>query len=368
LELLRAEAQQVLQTSVPAPPEAVDKAPGPEQPKTEAKQPDQTPRDSAVTPPPKLKEPNIYLDQAGLYVALGRYEAALGQLEKAMGEPDTNLVKVHRKRCNIYREMKQFDKAIAACNEALQLEPDNAEILMELGNCYLFKGDLDQAIIAYSKFIDLPDQFKPDWLRSHAVRRRGEVYALLGEHDKALQDFERALELEPDGEWNCGCFAQFLAHCADPSYRDFERAVELAHRSVALRPDIGKLWGFLGGAQLRQGDLSAALASLQKAEELGWDTPFLLAMVQHRLGNTEQARRYFELGEQRLREDFWKWGTGLQRQLRDEAAELLGIAQTLRGNSSGEDKKTEPRKLNQAGNERGEADEGGPPSARPDGN
>jgi hypothetical protein len=49
-------------------------------------------------------------------------------------------------------------------------------------------------------------------------------------------------------------------------------------------------------------------------------------MVHYRRGNTDQARRYFELGEQGLAEDHSGWSAAARR-LRDEAAELLGITE-----------------------------------------
>lgn len=54
-----------------------------------------------------------------------------------------------------YNELKQYDKAIAVLNTAIANAPDNVLFYRELGFAYINKNDIDNAIIAYTKGIDM---------------------------------------------------------------------------------------------------------------------------------------------------------------------------------------------------------------------
>ena len=76
------------------------------------------------------------------------------------------------------------------------------------------------------------------------------------------------------------------------------RAVELAKKAVELAPKQGTFWNTLGVAHYRAGDWKAAVAALEKSEELrnGGDSFdwFFLAMAHWQLGEKDEARKWYD--------------------------------------------------------------------------
>ncbi len=75
--------------------------------------------------------------------------------------------------------------------EAITLRPKSAEPYLKAGNFFFKKNDLNTAVHIFSEAV-------ARGIYSPAILfRRGLAYARLQEHDAALRDFERCLELEP---------------------------------------------------------------------------------------------------------------------------------------------------------------------------
>jgi hypothetical protein len=98
----------------------------------------------------------------------------------------------------------------------------------------------------------------------------------------------------------CDCandLAWLLAGAADPVVRDPDGAVALAAKTVEMHPECGTYWNTLGAARYRAGDFRAAIADLGRATALSnGGTAFdhvYLAMAHARLGNSEDARRWY---------------------------------------------------------------------------
>jgi tetratricopeptide (TPR) repeat protein len=161
-----------------------------------------------------------------------------------------------------------------------------------------------------------------DLLVAEGKRKEAAVY-----YQEARDLANKRLEKYPEDANATDNLAWFLAVCADPDFRDPDRAVTLAKHAIQLSPDDGNIWSTLGVAQYRRGLWKDAVASLKKAEGLaggtGIEIPLFLAMAHWRLGETEDARTCFDRADKRLQkheippEEPSRW--------RAEAAELLGI-------------------------------------------
>jgi tetratricopeptide (TPR) repeat protein len=94
--------------------------------------------------------------------------------------------------------------------------------------------------------------------------------------------------------------AWLLAVDPDSAVRDPDRSVALAIQVTETLPEVAPYWNTLGAAQFRQGDLIAAIASLERSMALGdggtaFDH-FYLAMALARSGFKERALAVFEEG------------------------------------------------------------------------
>jgi tetratricopeptide (TPR) repeat protein len=118
-----------------------------------------------------------------------------------------------------------------------------------------------------------------------------------------------------------------MATCADPRFRNPQRAVLLAKKAVALAPPNGGCWNTLGTAYYRAGQWKDAVAALEKSMQLrsGGDSFdwFFLAMSHRQLGDPAKAREWYDRAVQWM--DKNKPQDEELRSFRAEAAALLGI-------------------------------------------
>jgi serine/threonine protein kinase/tetratricopeptide (TPR) repeat protein len=164
--------------------------------------------------------------------------------------------------------------------------------------------------------------------RARALSAYAKLLHRAGRYSEAAQAFRQALELGPANTFALNDFAAFLADCPDPTCRVPPEAVALARKAVAQAPDDGMFLNTLGIALYRAGEWKEALAVLQKSINLrnggtGADE-LLLAMVQWRSGEKDQARRRYDQAARWTKAN--KPNDQDLRRLRVEAAMLLGIA------------------------------------------
>ena len=150
----------------------------------------------------------------------------------------------------MYAKQGQSEEAIAAYRAAIRLDASDAAPWYGLGNVYTLQEDLEQALTAFRRAVDLA----PDSGMCHAslvgVLRR------LGREEAAQQEQARALPLMADeGDYNRACFA---AICGDvpEALRLLEIALQknLATREWARRdPDFlslheeARFWALVEG-------------------------------------------------------------------------------------------------------------------------
>jgi tetratricopeptide (TPR) repeat protein len=91
-----------------------------------------------------------------------------------------------------FTNYRQFDLALLDFDKAVQLNPNNVEILYNRAVALERKGALDDAIVDLDKVLRLQPGFK-----GAAYER---AYCLLkkGEYQRAIADFDRAIEMSPD--------------------------------------------------------------------------------------------------------------------------------------------------------------------------
>jgi tetratricopeptide (TPR) repeat protein len=190
------------------------------------------------------------------------------------------------------------------------------------GIAYCVLGQPQKGLADFNKAIDLDPKLVYAWYNRGLL-----CMDELHRYDQALADFTQATDVNPKyaPAWNGA--AWLLAECPNPKFRDPSRAVELAGKAVALAPNRGSFQYTLGVAHFRAGNWKEAVAALQKSMELGkggdssdW---FFLAMARWKLGQKEEARTWYEkavawMAEHRPEDD------GLRR-IRTEAAQVLGV-------------------------------------------
>jgi serine/threonine protein kinase/Tfp pilus assembly protein PilF len=266
----------------------------------------------------------------GLRAKRGPSSAALFCADVARSFGD--LAKTWKKAGNHEQMTKASEAAIKAFDQATKLHTQNgqqdpkfAQACIAQGLLYSDLGQLDKAITAYSKAIEF-DPNNP-WAWSNL----GLVYQALGEWDKAIANYSKAIALSPDHATSRNNLAWLLATCPDANYRDPKRADELAKKAVDLAPEEGNHWNTLGVAHYSLADFKASIAALEKSMGLrkGGDSFdwFFLAMAHWQLVDKQEARKWYDKAVQ------WMEKKNPQddelRRFRAEAEELLGIAKPV---------------------------------------
>jgi len=107
-------------------------------------------------------------------------------------------------RGNAYNVKGDYDRAIKAYNDALQISPDVIDTYIDLADVYTKKGDYDRAIEECNKAIqlDLSSNLRSvssdlSVTSAAAYNNRGDAYVGKGDKDKAIADYRKALSINP---------------------------------------------------------------------------------------------------------------------------------------------------------------------------
>jgi eukaryotic-like serine/threonine-protein kinase len=218
-------------------------------------------------------------------------QKALAAAQQAQ-QLDDKLPEVHYMLGAVYRATGKYPEAIAELNRAQTLAPNSDDVYRRLGSAYLVSGNAPRAIEAYQKAIELNPYY---WVNENSL---GRSYYQVGEYQKALEAFQKANQLEPDvnaplenaggvlaqeGKYseaipylekaiknepdsaaysNLGTAYLSLKRYAEAS-QSFEKAVALDPNDMALTENLGDAYRLSGQAEKAQ-------ATYQQAISLGY--------------------------------------------------------------------------------------------------
>ena len=152
---------------------------------------------------------------------------------------------------------KDYQAAVSAYDQALELDPDAAKIYNNRANAQFELGNQNQAIKDYNQALKL----NPDF--AEAYYNRGFARYKLGNAKGALQDYNRALELNPDYIEAYGNRAVVYSELGDrkAAIADYDKILE-------HHPNLAEVYYNRGGARYQLGDKEGAVEDLQVAANL----------------------------------------------------------------------------------------------------
>ena len=214
---------------------------------------------------PEVLKPALLkaLDQepGARYETLTAFLAALQPAPKAPAGIDwTQKAREHFERGKAFYKAEDYDQAIEAYTQAIQLDPEQAEYYYERGESYFGKRDYDRCIADDTKAIELD----PD--NGFYYQQRGNVYTWKKDYDRAIADYNHAIQLDPgkaDYYWVRG-----------KSYgwkNDHDRAITDYSKAIQLDPENGLYYQQRGVSYHEQGDYDRAIADYTKAIQLDPD-------------------------------------------------------------------------------------------------
>ena len=129
--------------------------------------------------PDALQEPAAFVDSSG----------------DLQIEMDTKNAHVWNELGNIYFNTGTYDDAIVAYSKAIQLDRCFAWPYSNLALTYVQKGRFTEAILLYQRSIEL---FTSEKDKAISWNRLGNVYRRLNNYDSAIAAYQRADELDPE--------------------------------------------------------------------------------------------------------------------------------------------------------------------------
>jgi tetratricopeptide (TPR) repeat protein/serine/threonine protein kinase len=212
-----------------------------------------------VTAPRKLAAEAIARGSARLKAK--DYVGAIAEFDEALRlDPENADALEDRANARIARE--EYDEALADLDRALAIDPKHADAHESRGQIYLARKDYDRAILDFRSAIRL-DQDHP-----RAFLNRGRAYQAKGEHDRAIADFTEALdnlddEKDPDDARRAS--ALFHRGTSHLDQNQLENAVADLEKAIELDPNLADAHVNLGRADFARKDYDKAIRQFQKA-------------------------------------------------------------------------------------------------------
>jgi Flp pilus assembly protein TadD len=154
---------------------------------------------------------------------------------------------------NIRIEQEKYDEAEALLAEALKHNPEQPEVLVNLGAVAEKRGRPAQAMSLYRRALAQSES-------ANALANLGSLHLQQGELDQAERAFRRAIEVEPTS-----ARAHRLLGVALASRQDFRAAAEAFARAAQLDPSSPESWNNLGAARENLGDAAGAIEAYERA-------------------------------------------------------------------------------------------------------
>jgi len=224
----------------------------------------------------------------------------------------------------LYFEQKKYDSALLSFSRALELEPENVEVLSHISDVYIKKNDYTQAEVALLKaieyepknalllsklanlYFDIGKYYESQQLLIQAIEEepKAEYYSLLAtiykkmdndiacwntlvkaeqlfpkninilnqigayyfdldNYSKALSYFQSALDLDPENQYSLFQLAKTFEKMNDPY-----NAIDIYSKIVEINPDHALAYYYLGKLYSSLGDFAQSLTCYSKCLEL----------------------------------------------------------------------------------------------------
>ena len=205
-----------------------------------------------------------FIDKGNIYYDDGKFREAISQYKRALNiEPDDIDVLI-----NIglgYRHLEEYDKAIEYYDKVLDIEPENKVAINNKGYSYECLKETDKAIELYKKSLKIDPAY------DIPLVNLSNIYFNEKQYEKVIEIFDRALELDPlnSANWvDLGRAYRYLEKY-DDAINSYLKALELdKHDKIA--------WNNIGFAFFKQNKFDKAIEAYTKSLQIDWlyDLPF----------------------------------------------------------------------------------------------
>lgn len=236
---------------------------------------------SAATPPPNTSDGLAVDLDAAIDTLLANDkadalkdktgQAAEAALEKLIAERRSTRIKIDKDEAALWRQkgalafLHDTHAARAAYQRAIELDPNNAQGLYQLGQLHFRTGHLDSAIKAFEQVRAIGDATAFQAMTAKANTGLGNVHLTRGDVDRALAMHRKALSLNEQLDSKEGMATDYnnLGNVYN-TRGDLEHAEEMYTKALTLNEQLGNRDGIasgysnLGVVYRKRGDLVGA--------------------------------------------------------------------------------------------------------------
>src|SRR5271166_5898096 len=184
------------------------------------------------------------------------------QMLVSVANDDPLIAVVRLQRAALTEQLGHTEEAMRELQQIAHDYPDSPIPAMREGDLLRGKQRFTEAVVAYDRAIGRIKTPGPaDWL---AFYQRGICYERSRQWGKAEADFKRALTLAPDQPF----VLNYLGYSWADMGQNLPQARAMIDKAVQHRPNDGAIVDSLGWVMLRQGEVAAAVRTLERAVEL----------------------------------------------------------------------------------------------------
>ena len=142
-----------------------------------------------LAPRPLSNDPNFYRERGIAAYRSGDFLGAISNLDEAIRlNPDD--AQSRNIRGNVWDELGVFERALADYNDAIRIDPNNPAVFHDRAILWQRKGMLDKALL------DLDRAIRFSFSDAILYCDRGLVWYQKGRHERAVADFNQAIKLD----------------------------------------------------------------------------------------------------------------------------------------------------------------------------
>ncbi|SDO83571.1 TPR repeat-containing protein [Filomicrobium insigne] len=256
------------------------------------------------------KQPFALAALANAHETTKRYDVAIDTYQRIPdGTPLQAAIDI-RRALNL-NSLDKVDEAKVLLEKVATKNPKDIRALDTLGNIMRARKRYDEAVVYYTRVIDLlgSDLEQKDWVHFYS---RGTCYERLKRWPEAEKDLQQALKLNPDQP----LALNYLGYSWVDQNKNLKEGMKLIEKAVSLKPDDGYIVDSLGWAHYQLGNYSRAVGFLEQAVELRPEDPVL---------NDHLGDAYWRVG--RHREARFQWDQAIS--LNPEPDDLVKIKKKL---------------------------------------
>jgi tetratricopeptide (TPR) repeat protein len=202
---------------------------------------------------------NYHFGKANRFFTENQYRKAIAEYELCL-KNDPGMTQAYRFLGESYKQLykpgvtnpdnnDKKDKALQALNKALEIEPNNKDLIYSLGDMYDKLRDFPKAEKLYLRILELEPANMSNYyvLAEFYKRYAGEKKEIA---QKAESMYLRRIEADPENPQGYAYMASYLEslQVQDPNtlLKYFETGAEYRNRIIALQPNSAEAWLALG--------------------------------------------------------------------------------------------------------------------------